>query len=110
MPNNVVAYSFPREVVRSNRIKPISSLDHGRAARPISFQPIETRIRELVGRLMGLGCGMTAVGSGYIIDEPDDEERRQAMNAILQEFGPRSHLVRDFSNYLRSIGHFIDVD
>ena len=65
-------------------------------------------VPELVTVLLEAGCDMWAVGSRYCINEPLDEPAASRVKDILLDFGPRRHLVGAISNYLRSIGRYLD--
>lgn len=65
-------------------------------------------VRTLVHDLLDAGCDLVAVGEGYVVNEPEDPETRSKIQGILQEFGPRLHLLTEISNYIRSLGRFYD--
>ncbi len=68
------------------------------------------RVIELVQSLLGAGCDMWAVGSGYYVGEPIGEPSANEVHAILTDFGERQHLIEEISGYLKSIGRDIAVD
>ncbi len=65
---------------------------------------------ELVEALLAAGCDMWAVGDGYYVGEPAGTPDACIVQNILKQFGPRRHLTREISAYLRSIGRDIETD
>lgn len=67
----------------------------------------EDAINALIDSLLSLGCEVVAVGHGYCITEPEGMET--AVKRLLDDFGPRDHLMPLFNAVLRQRGLFIDV-
>ena len=65
--------------------------------------------RKLVHDLLDAGCDMMSVGDGYVVNEPEDPTGQLRVHQILESFGPRCHLVPQISDYLRSLGRFVDI-
>ncbi|QCM13950.1 hypothetical protein CFBP6625_26285 (plasmid) [Agrobacterium tumefaciens] len=70
---------------------------------------ISEKIERLVDTLICAGCDIQAVGSGYCLNEPDDELMLSVVNSILAAFGPRDHLVADIHACLRRKGRVVEV-
>lgn len=65
-------------------------------------------VKKLVCDLLEAGCDPMAVGEGYVVNEPEDDLGRLRVYQTLKAFGPRMHLLSEISDYLRSMGRFVD--
>ena len=66
-------------------------------------------VKVLVHALIEAGCDIVAIGQGYVINEPEDADSRDRVDAILKDFGPRLHLLDEISNYLRSLDRWVEI-
>lgn len=69
----------------------------------------EEEIPAFVEELVGLGCEISAVGSGYVVGDADLEPAEydaieHDLKALLVRYGSRDHLMRQISSHLRAIG------
>lgn len=70
---------------------------------------LSEKIERLVDTLICVGCDIQAVGSGYCMNEPEDEPMLSVVHAILSAFGPRDHLVAEINACLRRKGRAVEV-
>lgn len=70
---------------------------------------ITEEVERLVDILIRAGCEIQAVGSGYCVDEPEDETMLAIVHAALQEFGPRDHLISEINACLRRLGRVVII-
>lgn len=74
------------------------------------------QIPEFVHAILDTGCDMQAISHDlYCIadaDVPDDiiDEVSKEVHRISESYGERDHLRAEIASYLRSIGHFIEIE
>ncbi|CAN7657794.1 hypothetical protein LJR030_002029 [Rhizobium sp. LjRoot30] len=69
-------------------------------------------IPEFVAAIIAAGSNICAIGPAHYClgdDEETSDEVRQNVNAIVQRYGERSHLLMEIVQYLQLRGRAIDI-